>query len=328
VSDVAIDGSGLAEGCAAEAEVVGVLFDGAGGAISGVSIADLGRGAGDACGSGVVVQGEAAAGVTVEGATISGGGQYGIVARRGAEVSIAESSIIDAAQYGVIVYDKETRADIRGTTVTDAGEIGIAAAGGAAVDVTGDNRVSGGKVGIRFTGVGTTGTVGGATVANAVVGIFVLSGASAEVTGGNRITGCSVGILFQGRDTRGVIDGNVVEDATEQGIVVTGGAEASVTDNLVTNAGNTGIVVAAAVVEVSGNTVVRPARVDRAEAGPIGIEIGSGKGRVAENTVSGYFNDDSEGRACGILIFEALSTADVSGNHFPDPGNEIDVCKA
>jgi nitrous oxidase accessory protein NosD len=144
------------------------------------------------------------------------------------------------------------------------------------------------------------------------------------------VTGGDVGIAFHG-DIHGVIDDNVVQDPKRVGIMlflwrIGGRAEATVTSNRVINAGEIGILLIADSGQVLHNTIVGPTPVDRTEHGPDGILFLGTEGRLAQNTVSGHFNDHPEGRACGIRLGADAGEIAVSGNHFPSPGNEVDLC--
>jgi hypothetical protein len=78
---------------------------------------------------------------------------------------------------------------------------------------------------------------------------------------------------------------------------------------------------------VTGNTItgINDAEVDR--NGPYGIQILRGAtGTVTDNQIANHFNAPSGQMACGIVIDPGAMSILVADNHFPDPGNEVDIC--
>ncbi|MFT4038995.1 MAG: right-handed parallel beta-helix repeat-containing protein [Thermomicrobiales bacterium] len=75
----------------------------------------------------------------------------------------------------------------------------------------------------------------------AVLGVFAFNGARVRVTPENQIREGHVGVQFEGAGTSGRIAGNVVAHMDEAGIVVIDRAQASVANNVIEDAANTGI---------------------------------------------------------------------------------------
>jgi hypothetical protein len=95
----------------------------------------------------------------------------------------------------------------------------------------------------------------------------------------------------------------------------------------VTNTAGTGILIHLAPdVTVRENTVVGPGTTAAPGSGPTGIRFQSRHGgRIIDNSVSKH-HDPASGFGCGIVIGASAVAVELSGNTFPAPGNEVDLC--
>ena len=100
------------------------------------------------------------------------------------------------------------------------------------------------------------------------------------------------------------------------------------TNNTVSRVGGVGIlVVGGASGRVADNVVTGPGTAERPGRGPAGIVFfDRATGSVTANTVAQHRNDHREAIACGIHIGQNAGEVEVSGNRFPTPGNEVNLC--
>lgn len=262
----------------------------------------------------------------ITGNTISGAnkGMYvwdGAIAQR-----IAANTITDCVN-GILVTGASSRATIDGNRIHGPNGHGAQAIGvsaGATADIVRNviHDEHGGPDGwaVRATGSGTSVAVNENDIADIEgTGIEFSAGAHGAAHR-NRISNTS-GIALQviGVGTIADLIENTVNEPRAIGIEIAAGT-AMLAENIVTGAPWVGIAInPGAHVDAASNTITYPNHDGSPKGGSAGIDLSRGvSGDFRGNSVAGY--------ACGIRIAAGTPDVDVRDNHFPDPGNEVDIC--
>ena len=309
VRHVTIDGAGLSMPCIVDrgqTALTGVIFRGASGEVSGVTVRNVARplpaaatspavppvSERESCGTGIAVLG------------------------RNASVVVTETVIENVGYVGVLV--EVGQASISHTTIDRAVDTGILALLGAHVRISPSNQIRNSNVGIQLEGAGTGGRVAGNTIETmALMGVVIIDGAQASIAD-NHIADTTVnGIAIEGSTTEATVENNQLDEPGDVGIKATGrsaeirgntvsggvfgigignGGTAQVVDNTMSRPEDTGIYVLheGTVAMIDGNTV--------ADAASDGIWVEQG----AHATITG--NTVTDAKSNGIT---AISGADV-----------------
>lgn len=324
VRDVVIDGSFLEQGCSQDAMVSGVLFINAAGSVERTRIIQIARGSGFRCGYGVIVSGPSPASITIEGNTIEGPGDGGVLVV-GADATVRGNRIFDAGNYGVTFTGPETSGLIEGNGVHKAGDAGIRIEDTAIATIARNDVTYSGHI-----------------------GIVVINGSSAQIAEGNRINRGDVGIAISGSGSQMVVERSTINSTSAAGIVVQSGASATIThaeidldatsgagitvshegsraeiaDSIINAAQEPAILVQdGAYAKVEGNAVHGPEDDSSADFfGPYGIRFAGGaQGEIRENRVYGYASNPPDSIACAISVEAKDGLVQIVGNTFPKP---------
>jgi parallel beta-helix repeat protein len=327
VRHVVIDGSVLLSGCSWDSAVAGIRVEHAGGEVTDVTLTNLRRGTGEGCGWGIVVSEAGESPVVVRRSPVHHAGQLGIIVANGAHADVIDANRVVGGEVGIVFTGEGTAGTISGNTVQQAGIYGISAGAGATVTMT-DNTIADALVGIEVVSGAKVEATGNLVANTELAGVRIEDSATANLVDNTVSRAADWGITVSGEGTTATITDNTVEDAGVEGIRIEGAAEASLSGNRVTGAGWVGIHARGlAVADVSGNTMQGPTALEPPLPRPVGIQFDElAAGRIKGNSVSQHWNRHPEGGACGIRVLSSVGEVDVSGNRFPAPGNESDVC--
>jgi probable HAF family extracellular repeat protein/parallel beta-helix repeat protein len=158
-------------------------------------------------------------------------------------------------------------------------------------------------------------------------GILALRGAHVRITPGNEIRDSAVGIQFESAGTGGRIAGNTIGAAEIAGIVIAGGAEASIAGNQLSHSGENGIAIEGA----TSRATVEENQIEDSDG--VGIELLFGNAQIEGNTISGGQFGISVGNGAtgtvtrnairrpervGIVAFQDGTTVTIDGNAVDD----------
>ncbi|MFN8592531.1 MAG: right-handed parallel beta-helix repeat-containing protein [Thermomicrobiales bacterium] len=286
---------------------------------------------------------------TIEGNTVSGG-DAGISIKDTGTTSVITGNTISGADKGMDVWDGAIARSITANSVNDCvnGILVTGSGSRATIDgnrIHGPNGHGGQAIGvgagaiadivrnvirdehggpdgwaIRATGLGTSVAVNENDIADIEgTGIEFSAGAQGAAhrnivknTSGN-------GLHVVGMGTIADLIENTVNEPRAIGIEIAAGT-ATVDKNVITGAPWIGIAInPGAKVQVSSNDIAYRDQAGSSEVGTTGINVSrSVDADVRGNSVAGY--------GCGIRIAASAPDVTVRDNHFPDPGNEVDIC--